>query len=272
MPSTSCSGRRNGSRAGTRGQAISASEATRSSPSRDPGFIYRTTERTWIDIPGKFIRILLVGIVGERWTSFLTRDLWWGLAAVAFVLAFFGRQQHAGLVLALCGVLVGVFLRVTRIDTIYPSLWWIVAGALAGALLLWLGPRVRPITPVFFTLLGAALLGVSGHLSAWVDGERGDLNVGPFPRGTPVNLVMNINPEAPLGDLVEAAFRPGARTAANQQGRTVRRQRRRAPRLRGGSGAPLAEGEQVSRLRPRSRALVRRRAFRPARSCGSRRS
>jgi hypothetical protein len=170
----------------------------------DPGFIYRTTERSWIDIPGKFIRVLLVGVVGERWTSFLTRDLWWGLAAVAFLLAFFGRQQHAGLVLALCAVLLGACLRVTRIDTIYPSLWWIVAGALAGALLLWLGPRVRIVTPVFFTLLGAALLAVYSHLGAWLAGERGVLWIGPFPKGTPVNLVINVNPQAPLGDLVDA--------------------------------------------------------------------
>jgi hypothetical protein len=170
----------------------------------DPGFIYRTTERSWIDIPGKFIRVLLVGVLGERWTSFLTRDLWWGLAAIAFLFALFGRQQHAGLVLALGAVLLGACLRVTRIDTIYPSLWWIVAGALAGALLLWLGPRVRIITPVFFALLGAAFLGVYAHLGDWLDGKRGFLYIGPFPRGTPVSLVFNVNPQAPVGDLVDA--------------------------------------------------------------------
>jgi mono/diheme cytochrome c family protein len=172
---------------------------------QDPGFIYRTTERSWIDIPGKFNRILLAGIVGEGWTSFLTRHLWWGLAAAAFLLAFFGRQQDAGFVLALSGVLVGAFLRVTGVDTIYPSLWWIPAVALAGALLLWLGPRVRAVAPVFFALLGAAFIAVSVHASDWVDGKRGGLTIGPIPQGTPVNLIMNISPRAPAGDLIDAA-------------------------------------------------------------------
>ncbi len=170
----------------------------------DPGFIYRTTVRSSFDFPGKFIRILLVGVTGERLTSFLTRYLWWGLAVVALLLAVFGRQQDAGYVLMLGAVLVGAALRITGVDTIYPSLWWIVAGALAGAFLLWLGPRLRPIAPVFFTLLAAVFVSVSVGLSNWVDGKWGDLKIGPIPKGTPVNLLMNVNPQAPLGDLVDA--------------------------------------------------------------------
>lgn len=170
----------------------------------DPGFIYRTTEQSWIDIPPKFIRVLLAGTVGEGWTAFLTRHLWWGLAAAALLLALFGRQEEVGFALVVGGVLVGAILRVTGIDTIYPSLWWIPAVALAGALLLWLGPRVRAAAPVFFTLLAAGFLAVSTSVNAWVDGERGWLTLGPIPQGTPVNLLMNVSPRAPAADLIDA--------------------------------------------------------------------
>lgn len=179
--------------------------ADRAFAGSDPGFIYRTTERSWIDVPGRFIGILLAGIVGEGWASFLTRDLWWGLAVAALVLAFFGRQQDAGFVLVLGAVLVGALLRVTRVDTVYPSLWWVPAVALAGALLLWLGPRVRAVAPVFFTVLGAVFVVVALGARAVLDGKLSAPPIGPIPRGTPVNLIMNVSPQAPPDDLVEAA-------------------------------------------------------------------
>ena len=170
----------------------------------DPGFIYRTTTASWIDFPPTFIRPLLVGVMGERLTSWLTRYLWWVLGAVALLFAFFGRQQHAGFTLLLIAVLVGVVLRVSRIDTVYPSLWWIPGVAVALALLLWLGPRARGVAPVFFALLGAGFLLVSVVASAWVDGKLGGIKLGPLPQGTPVNLLMSLNPQAPPTDLLEA--------------------------------------------------------------------
>jgi hypothetical protein len=170
----------------------------------DPGFIYRTTTRSWIDFPATFIRQLLVGVLGERWTSILTRWLWYVLAGIAILFAFFGRQQHAGFTLVLIAVIVGAALRVTGIDTIYPSLWWIPAVAAAAGLLLWFGPRIRIVAPLFFAVLGAGFLVVSAGASAWVDGRLGGIKIGPLPEGTPVDLIMNLNPQAPLGDLVDA--------------------------------------------------------------------
>jgi hypothetical protein len=38
----------------------------------------------------------------------------------------------------------------------------------------------------------------------FVDGHLGDLRVGPLPKGTPVNALMNLNPEASLTHLIGA--------------------------------------------------------------------
>jgi hypothetical protein len=47
-----------------------------------------------------------------------------------------------------------------------------------------------------------AALAVGLVANSFVSGRLGSLSVGPIPMGTPVNLIMNMNPEAPLGDLV----------------------------------------------------------------------
>jgi hypothetical protein len=171
---------------------------------QDPGFIYRTTTQSWIDFPATFIRPLLVGIMGPRVVSILTRYLWYVLAAVAIMFAVVGRQQHAGFALMLIAVLIGVVLRLTRVDTIYPSLWWVPAVAVVLALLLWLGPQARALSAVFFSLLAASFIMVAVVAGAWVDGRLGGVKLGPIPQGTPVNLIMNVNPQAPPGDLLDA--------------------------------------------------------------------
>jgi mono/diheme cytochrome c family protein len=170
----------------------------------DPGFIYRTTARSWIDFPPKFIRVVLVGAMGEGLTSFLTYYLWLGLGAVAIVLVCVGRQQDAGFVLLLFGILDGVVLRMTRIDTIYPSLWWIVGADTAGALLLWLAPKSRLVAQLFFAVLACGFFLVGAVVHDWVGGLYGPLKIGPIPQGTPVNLLQSLNPQAPARDLVDA--------------------------------------------------------------------
>jgi hypothetical protein len=170
----------------------------------DPGFIYRTTTPSWIDFPATFIRPLLVGIMGERLTCWLTSYLWWVLAGIAILFAFFGRQQHAGFTLVVVAVAVGVVLRVLGIDAIYPSLWWVPVAAVALALLIWLGPQARSVAPVFFALFAAGFLLVSFVATSWVDGKRGGISLGPIPQGTPVNLLMSFNPQAPKRDLLDA--------------------------------------------------------------------
>ena len=170
----------------------------------DQGFIYRTTTRSSIDLPATFIGPLIVGIMGERRTSWLTRYVWYVLAAVAILFAVFGRQQHVGFTLVLIAVLVGVVLRLTHIDSVYPSLWWNAVICAALALLFWLGPQIRCVAPVFFSLLAATFFLVSVVAGAVVDGKLGGLKIGPIPQGTPVNLIMSLNPQAPPRDLLDA--------------------------------------------------------------------
>ncbi|MDE3819715.1 hypothetical protein [Sinorhizobium meliloti] len=174
----------------------------------DRGFIYRTTQVSYFDFPAPFIRQLIEGVAGSFWTSFLTTYLWVGIALVAAVFAFIGRARHAGFALLLIAVLAAVVLRVTRIDTIYPLLWLVPAVAAVGALLFWfwLLLKYNWAARTVFLALGvlAVLTGLTAN--AFVNGRLGDLKIGPVPTGTPVNLIMNLSPEAPLGDLMRAAF------------------------------------------------------------------
>ncbi|AYG69317.1 hypothetical protein CCGE531_25130 (plasmid) [Rhizobium sp. CCGE531] len=172
----------------------------------DSGFIYRTTQPTWIDFPSRFIRPLISGVIGPFWISFLTTYVWVGLAAVALVLAFFGRPRHAGFVFALIAILVAVALRASRIDTIYPILWLVPAVSAAIAALLWFVTRRLWIARAIFVALALISLFASEQATAFVSGGKGDLRIGPIPTGTPVSLLMNINPEASTGDLLQAVF------------------------------------------------------------------
>ena len=170
----------------------------------DPGFIYRTTERSVLDFPANFIRPLLAGIVGESLLSFLTLYLWIGLAVVSVVLVFIGRQRHVGFVLALLALLIGVALRLTGIDTLYPAAWSVPVLLTVAAAASWLAPQTRLVPRLFFLVLAGGFVFTAVLVTGFVDGRRGPLEVGPIPRGTPVNLIMNMNPAAPLGALIDA--------------------------------------------------------------------
>jgi len=169
----------------------------------DTGFIYRTTARSWLDFRGPFIRPLLSGILGEGMTSFVSFYLWLILAVVAVVLLFVGRAQLAGTLLLLLAAVIGALLRGSGVDTIYPWLWVIPIAALAGAILFFRWLHVRSAR-WFFGLGAVAFLLIGGFAKAFVDGRVMDIRFGPIPKGTPVNLIMNINPEAPPLDLFNA--------------------------------------------------------------------
>jgi hypothetical protein len=171
----------------------------------DPGFIYRTTQASSIDFPSKFIHQLVSGVIGTFWTSFFTVYLWIGLAVAFAVLAIIGGSRHAGFVFVLIAVLTGVVLRITRLDTVYPLLWAVPTIATAAALWLWLGARTRVAGRFSFGLLAVVSIGGGLLVNGFVNGRFGNLDVGPIPKGTPVSLVMNMNPQAPLPVLLEAA-------------------------------------------------------------------
>ncbi|MES0042227.1 hypothetical protein [Mesorhizobium sp. M0091] len=174
----------------------------------DAGFIYRTTQVSYLDFPAPFIRQLVEGVAGPVLTSILTTYLWLGIALVALVLAFIAGPRHAGFALLLIAVLATVALRLTRVDTIYPLLWLIPAIGAAAAAAFWFWSRLRKTwaSKVVFLAMSAASLLVLVAANLFVDGRLIAIKLGPIPAGTPVNLLMNINPEAPLPDLTEAAF------------------------------------------------------------------
>jgi hypothetical protein len=53
-------------------------------------------------------------------------------------------------------------------------------------------------------ILGALIL---LPLNLFIAGKLGDLRVGPFPKGMPINLVASLNPAAPPGDLLSAFWK-----------------------------------------------------------------
>jgi hypothetical protein len=188
---------------------------------RDPGFIYRTPQETTIGFAAPFIRPLLTGILGPTLTSALRLWLWVLLVLVALALAYHQRPRLAGIVLFLIALVSAALIVLTRIDRISltaAAAWLLPLATGAGALWFWVGAsrkrdsaerasqrekRARLAARVFF-LASAVLAAVVGwQARAFVDGRKGGVTIGPIPEGTPVNLLMNMNPEAPLAELVE---------------------------------------------------------------------
>src|SRR5262245_38641120 len=170
----------------------------------DPGFIYRVTEPSTIAFGAKFVRPLLVGTLGSFGTAFLTLYLWIVLALVSIVLAIIGRVRVAGFALVLFAVVSAAGLVITRLDKVWPLLWLVPVLTGAGAVWCWLGGEKRWLARTLFAALAVISIafGIAAHM--FVSARLGDLKLGPIPRGTPINLIMNINPEAPLGNLVNA--------------------------------------------------------------------
>ena len=79
---------------------------------RDPGFIYRATADTSLIFQPGFIRPILVGVLGNFLTGFLTFWLWVILFAVLLLIAIFGPRGE-GLIFLLVGLLRHRFLVIT---------------------------------------------------------------------------------------------------------------------------------------------------------------
>jgi hypothetical protein len=170
----------------------------------DVGFIYRTTQDSYIDFRRPFIRPLLNGVLGPLTTSVLTFYLWLVLAVIALVLVFIGRARLAAILLAVTAIALAALLRGTALDTIYPWLRCVPVVLLAAACLFLAAPNARTCARIFFGLGAIVFLATGIYAKVYVDGHIDDIKIGPIPRGTPVNLLMNINPDAPAIDLFNA--------------------------------------------------------------------
>jgi hypothetical protein len=205
----------------------------------DPGWIYRTDAESALRIPSGHLRHLVTGVLpgvlpgwpGVVALAFL--DMPWlaplllTLLGIALILCW-NRGLFYFLILA--GILIVLVLCVTGIHYLLPPIIWLLPLALMVGGLAWIvttpdgkktkaeienasplesrnfaakwGVGLRIVRWVgvlacavmligFFTLLWTA--------SEFVDGHLGDLDLGPFPKGMPVNVLMNFDPEAPLG-------------------------------------------------------------------------
>ncbi len=171
---------------------------------RDIGFIYRTTKDSYIDFAPRFIKPLITGIVGEHMTPFLFIYVWLVLALIAVVLIFVGQPRLAGGLLALLVAVLATLLHVSGVAAIYPWLWVIPLVVLGLAAAFFRFPDARRWARAFFAVSAVVFVVMGGVGKAFLDGRLIGINVGPIPRGTPVNLLMNINPDAPTFDLLSA--------------------------------------------------------------------
>lgn len=237
---------------------------------KDPGFIYRVPNDTYIRFAPGFIRPLVQGLIGPTLTNFLTCWLWVILAVISILLVWAGKPRFLGLAFLIVAGLVGLPLVVTWFGgaastigmylmvlavllplTIYgwivltaafgaagilciqaqlasnSSARWVLATVLSGtglallisgviwlgivlllaALAAWKGPgnwQLSCLSRAFFALTTVIVIlgGIVVH--DYVDGDRllgmgspFPIKVGPIPQGTPVNLIMNLDPDSP---------------------------------------------------------------------------
>lgn len=194
------------------------------SAANDPGYIYRTPLDTQFSFHARFIRPLIEGVLtgylGPFFASvilgLLTTWLWVALALLAAVGVFRGRARHVGAVLASIAVVLALVLVATGLGGFggtalgammmmiaeslasVPALWlWLIA-ALFGGLGYWLlltGRDLRRLTRSVFALIALLSLGAGYFVHETVAGRRGGIELDGIPRGTPVNLLMNIDAE-----------------------------------------------------------------------------
>ena len=170
----------------------------------DPGFIYRTTAESWIGFSAKFVPALVEGLTGPGLFKFLSAYLWICLVVLWLVLLIAARPRYAGITLLLLSVLTAGLIRFVGLDQVYPWLWLAPLLGIAWGIWLWTGSQDRWRGQIVFALLalGSGAAGYQAH--TFLTGQGADLHVGPIPKGVPVNLLMNINPEAPTGALLRA--------------------------------------------------------------------
>jgi hypothetical protein len=200
----------------------------------DSGWIYRTDVETALRIPSGHLRHLvtgalpgvLPGLLGD--VALAALDVPWLapllLTLLSMALILFWPRGFFYLVI-LSGVLLSLVLWVTGIHYLLPAIIWVLPLALMAGGLAWIvtapheeeakrekqsmdaaakrwgtGIRIARWGGVIaYAVFLIGFLIVLWTAREFVDGHLGDLNVGPFPKGMPVNVLMNFDPEAPIG-------------------------------------------------------------------------
>lgn len=194
----------------------SYNEATPERLARDHGLIWRTTEKSYLVLDAERAPYLL-NMGRLSWLKEI-QPLWLPsllLFSGAFVLFVLGNHRHRRL-LACVVLVVAVPLVIALVASyIWPTAWglswlanrvaqlWLPAAVLLlMPYLLWLRLTARWTRYFAYGLIASAvLIGFAVYFNA---GRLGNMSVGPIPKGTPVNLIANFNPEAPLADQLAA--------------------------------------------------------------------
>ncbi|HWM69784.1 MAG TPA: hypothetical protein VNO35_24615 [Steroidobacteraceae bacterium] len=178
---------------------------------RDAGFIYRMPEEVSVTFAAPFTRPILEGVLGPRLTNFASLYVWVLLTLGALLLAIIAQPRHAAFFLLLASLASTAMLVLTRFDRLWEWLWLIPVLTLLLALYLWLFRPARLWSRVIFVVfaLGFAFIGreVHGFVAGTLrnsDGTLARINIEHIPKGTPVNLLMNLNPQAPTPNLIRA--------------------------------------------------------------------
>ncbi len=193
----------------------------------DPGYIYRLPVDTEVAFAPGFIRPLIEGILsgflgltgGRVVFSILSCWLWVALVVLFVVGVMRGRARHVGVLVLGLAVLLGIVLAVTGagggsggtvmgammmlglgLTTLVsvPPVWLWAAVIALGSLGFWMlltSREWRRFTRGAFGLL--ALLSLLGGIlvNGYLNGRFSGIQLGPIPRGTPVNLLMSMDPQ-----------------------------------------------------------------------------
>jgi hypothetical protein len=166
--------------------------------------------------------------------SILSFWIWLILALIFCLLIFRGRARHAGVLLLFLALVLGALLIVTgggggsgmitgvlmmAVTNLmgYTTAWlWLAVAIIAvlGVLLLLTRNELKWLTKAIFIVATVVILVVgilankflTGELkdvplplailpNGWLNADYKGIDVGPIPRGTPVNLLMNIDPD-----------------------------------------------------------------------------
>jgi mono/diheme cytochrome c family protein len=165
-------------------ESSSYNEATPERLKEDHGLIWRTTEVTYITLPGQYVPSFLVKIPAiqnvQKWYAGWAPEhplaqrifsIPWLPGAILFVIAY------------LCFVLVGRK-RSTDPVVVLRRRWW---------------ARRLGYAAIFIGLIISAFLYL-------LSGRLGDVRLGPIPKGTPVSLLANTNPDADPIELKKAVL------------------------------------------------------------------
>ncbi len=182
---------------------------------RDPGYIYRLPQDTYVMFAAPFVRPLVEGVVGRFNTRLVAVWLPILLILIFALAAWKGQARHAGIAFIFLALVLAAFLTVTGLGSAGGAIsgvmmtgatnlfslahwaWWLLVLALAaaGAGFLFFFPDARRAAQWVLVLVTA--LTIAGTLvgNAVLNGRLGRVKLGPIPKGTPVNLLMNIDPQ-----------------------------------------------------------------------------